>query len=411
MKRILLIIFANIIGCVVLNATQLTSAQVNAKKEIYTVLKNYGTDVFDGGEESIFFKYNESTYAASVHILNPQTLYLCLSVIYSLPEDYNSEIANIAAYNAAGNKPVCSFSKNGIVAFSCEMYAKQAKPFIEVLPEMLNALGNSIGKFQEEYDKASKEYITSSLATNVVANNSNHNEYIYPKVSSNRDSKLYIEKVILDSNSTILHMVSYNGNQYQNCAISKNSYIVTNGTRYPLIRAEGISYLPQYTEYPNYESGHEVSLHFKLIFPAIPQSTSIFDFSEGDDNGWQINGVELTHGNVYVINGESIETTDHKWTCCTIEVQDTQTIVTKKVQPKSSGTYMYSSQDEYIEDADTGRKYYLQNSSIGFESSALISQDTKTITFYEVYPVLPSTVKRINISSSSQYYVKNMKIR
>ena len=72
---------------------------------------------------------------------------------------------------------------------------------------------------------------------------------------------------------------------------------------------------------------------------------------------------------------------------------------------------MYSSQDEYIEDADTGRKYYLVNSSIGFEGSPEISYDTNTITFYEVYPVLPSTVKRINISSGSQYYVKGLKIR
>ena len=72
---------------------------------------------------------------------------------------------------------------------------------------------------------------------------------------------------------------------------------------------------------------------------------------------------------------------------------------------------MYSSQDEYIEDADTGRKYYLLNSSIGFEGSPEISHDTKTITFYEVYPALPSTVKRINISSGTQYYVKDLKIR
>lgn len=357
-----------------------------------------------------FFKYNGTAYEASVHILNPQILYLCLSTIFSLPEDYNSEIANIAAYNAASNKPVCSFSMNGMLAFSCEMYAKQAKPFTEVLPEMLKALSTSIGKFQEEYDKASKEYTTSSLVANVSAKNSN-NEYVYPKVSSNGGSKLYIEKVTLDTNRTILHMVSYNGRQYKNCAISKNCYIRTNGTHYPLIKAEGISYLPQYTEYPDYNSGHEVSLHFKLIFPTIPQSTSIFDFSEGDDNGWQINGVELTHGNVHVINGESIETSDHKWTCCAIEMQDGQTIVTKMVQPKSSGTYMYSSQDEYIEDADTGRKYYLMNSSIGFESSPMISHDTNVITFYEVFPVLPSTIKRINISNGSQYFVKNMEIR
>ena len=154
-----------------------------------------------------------------------------------------------------------------------------------------------------------------------------------------------------------------------------------------------------------------MSLHFKLYFPAIPKGTTSFDFSEGSVDGWQIKGVELKHGNSYAISGDKIESAYHSWDCTAIEVQDGQTIVTKTVRPKSEGTFMYSSQDEYIEDADTGRKYYLMNSSIGFEGSPEISHDTKEITFYEVYPSLPTNVKRINISSGSQYYVKDLKIR
>lgn len=72
---------------------------------------------------------------------------------------------------------------------------------------------------------------------------------------------------------------------------------------------------------------------------------------------------------------------------------------------------MFSSQGEYIEDADTGRKYYLIKSSIGFEGNPTISHDTNSIEFYEVYPALPATVKRVNISSGSQYYAKNLSIR
>lgn len=180
---------------------------------------------------------------------------------------------------------------------------------------------------------------------------------------------------------------------------------------YNTTKADGIACSPQHTDYPGWDSGREASLHFKLYFPALPKGTTSFDFSEGSVDGWQIKGVELKHGNAYAINGERIETAYHKWDCTAIEVQDGQTIVTKTVQPKSEGTFMYSSQDEFIEDADTGRKYYLQNSSIGFEGSPEISHDTKTITFYEVYPALPSSVKRINISSGSQYYVKGLKIR
>lgn len=411
MKKIFLIIIVAVIGCVAMDAAQLTPAQRKAKKEIYTALKKYGTNITDDGEESLSFKYDGTTFQASVHTLNPQTLYLTLFVGFGLPEEYNSEISNIAAFNAASGKPVCSFSRDGALAFSCEMYAKDAKPFIAVLPEMLVALNSSAEKFQEEYEKAAKDYVPSSTVAGVSVIEANNNEYIYPKVASNGDSKLYIEKVTLDPNYTILDMVSYNGREYQWCSISKNSYISINGKRYNMTRAEGIACSPQHTDYPGWDSGREVSLHFKLYFPALPKGTTYFDFSEGSVDGWQIKGVELKHGNAYAINGERIETAYHQWDCTAIEVQDGQTIVTKTVQPKSEGTFMYSSQDEYIEDADTGRKYYLQNSSIGFEGSPEISHDTKTITFYEVYPALPSSVKRINISSGSQYYVKGLKIR
>ena len=412
MRKFFLIIIAAVIGCVAMNAAQPAPAQSKAKKEIFNALKKYGTNITDDGEESISFKYDGTTFQVSIHMLNPQTLYLTLFVGFGLPEEYNSVISNIAAFNAASGKPVCSFSSNGALAFSCEMYAKDAKPFIAVLPEMLVALSSSAEKFQEEYEKAAKDYVPSSPVAGASVIEASNNEYIYPKIASNTsDSRLYIKKVTLDQQYTILDMVSYNGAQYQNCAISKNSYLMANGRKYSMIKAEGISYSPTFTDYPGYESGREVSLNFRLYFPPLPTGTTTFDFMESPTDGWQIKGVNLKHGNAYAINGERIETAYHKWDCTGIEIRDGQTIVTKTVQPKSEGTFMYSSQDEYIEDADTGRKYYLQNSSIGFEGSPEISYDTKMITFYEVYPALPSTVKRINISSGSQYYVKGLKIR
>ena len=83
----------------------------------------------------------------------------------------------------------------------------------------------------------------------------------------------------------------------------------------------------------------------------------------------------------------------------------------ERVTPKEKGTYVYSDNEEFIEDADTGRKYYLKTSSISFKSSPLISYDTVPIDFAETYPALPSNVKRVNISSGSQYYIKNLNIR
>ncbi|MBD5277718.1 MAG: hypothetical protein HDS32_00520 [Bacteroides sp.] len=410
MKKFFLIIIAVVMGCVAIEAAQLTPTQKKAKIEIYNVLKKYGSNISDSGEEAIEFQYNGAKYEVSVHMLNPQTLYLSLSVVFGLPEEYITEVANIAANAAASPKPVCAFAGRGILAFSCEMYAKEVKPFLAVFPEMLQALNSSVESFQDEYDKAIKDYVPFSVSS-VTSMGTDENTFIYPKVMSSGDSKLHIEKVTLDPNYTVLDMVSYNGRQYQWCSISKNSYLSVNGKRYNMTRAEGIACSPQHTDFPGWDSGREVSLHFKLFFPALPKGTTSFDFSEGSVDGWNLKGVELKHGNAYAINGEKIETTYHRWDCTAIEVQDGQTIVTKTVQPKSEGTFMYSSQDEYIEDAETGRKYYLLNSSIGFEGSPEISHDTKTITFYEVYPALPSSVKKINISSGSQYYVKDLKIR
>lgn len=412
LKKTFLIIIAAVLGCVAGNATQLTPAQKKAKTDIFNALKKIGTNLSDNGDESLSFNYDGTIFRASVHTLNPQTLYLTLFVGFELPEEYISEVANIAAFNAASGKPVCSFSSDGGLMFSCEMYAKDAKPFIAVLPEMLSALDSSADNFQLEYEKAVNEYVPSSYISEATGMRLNENEFIYPKITTNiSDSRLYIKKVTLDSKYTILDMVSYNGGQYQNCAISKNSYLMANGKKYNMIKAEGISYSPTFTDYPGYESGREVSLNFKLYFPPLPKGTTSFDFMESPTDGWQIKGIELKHGNAYTINGNPLETPYHYWECIGIEVQDGQTILTKTVQPKSESTFMYSSQDEFIEDADTGRKYYLQNSSIGFESSPEISYGTNTVPFYEVYPALPTTVKKINISSGDQYYIRDMKIR
>lgn len=410
MKRTLLVIAILCMICTTVNAVQITPAQRKAKTEIYNTIKKYGTNIIDDGEESLTFESDGTTYGVSVYILNAQTLYLCLTLIFGLPEEYDINVANVAALHAAGDKPVCSAAIDGALMFSCEMYAKSATPFISVFPEMMKALGSSAENFQSEYEKAALNYVPSSRSIDKYLN-VNDNEYIYPAFTTNADSKLFVQKVTQKPDCTILDMVSYNGAKYQWCNISRNSYIsFPNGKRLSLTKAEGISYAPLHTDYPGYDSGREVKLNFKLYFPPLPKGTVSFDFSEGATDGWKILGITLEHGNPISINGETIETSDHKWNCQAIELQKGQTIITKTVQPKSKGTYMWSSQEEYIEDADTGRKYYLLNSSIGFESSPEISYSTSPITFYEVYPALPSNVRKVNISTGDAYYVKGLVI-
>lgn len=410
MKRIFLITLI-LLGCTaVMSAVQLSPSQQKAKVEIFNALKKYGTNLSDDGEETIRFTSDGIQYWVNVSAKDYDPLYITLVAGFNLPETYDTDIARIAAINAAGGMPVYVDCREGILIFDCEMYAKDAKPFIAVLPAMLKAIHKSVENFEGEYSSVIKDYSpkTSAQLGEII----NTNQFAFPEVTSSKnDSKLYITNVTLGRDYTILDMTSYNGRQYQNCCINRDSYLLSNGKRYKLIKAEGISYYPQYTDYPGYETGREVSLSFKLYFSPLPENTKTFDFFEGTNDGWYIKGVKLDSEGSYNLKSETISTAYHDWECIGIQLQDGQTVLTKRVSPKDDSTFIHSSQDEYIEDADTGRKYYLVKSEIGFEGSPTILMSKKPVEFHEVYPALPSTVKRINISSGSQYYIKGLQIR
>ena len=68
MKKFFLIIIAVVMGCVAIEAAQLTPTQKKAKTEIYNVLKKYGSNISDSGEEAIEFQYNGAKYEVFVSI-------------------------------------------------------------------------------------------------------------------------------------------------------------------------------------------------------------------------------------------------------------------------------------------------------------------------------------------------------
>lgn len=88
---------------------------------------------------------------------------------------------------------------------------------------------------------------------------------------------------------------------------------------------------------------------------------------------------------------------------------DKRTIVNKRCTP-SPETYMYCSPEEFIEDCATGKRYYLNGSSVGVNKHKEF-YDTNPFYYSEYYPKLPNSVTRINISSGSFYYAKNVRIR
>ncbi len=116
-------------------------------------------------------------------------------------------------------------------------------------------------------------------------------------------------------------------------------------------------------------------------------------------------------GHTIHINGPILETSYHKWWATSIDLNSYNTVVHKLVVPKTTNTTVWGTKNAYIEDCDTGKKYYVQSSSLGMEpnKTTLYSKESKAFT--ETYPALPSSVKRINIWSGSDYYAKNLQIR
>lgn len=106
-----------------------------------------------------------------------------------------------------------------------------------------------------------------------------------PSIVGGNTSDLDIRKVELTDSNTVLsfHVVFRPGWWIK---ISPESYIETEGQRFPLVSADGI--VPG-EEFIMPESGEA---DFKLTFGAIPASAKDLTFSEGD--GWTLYGVDLT---------------------------------------------------------------------------------------------------------------------
>lgn len=391
------------------SAQQLNSNQRKLKTDIFNYLKKEVSNLTDYSATELRFNLNGTTYFVNVSESDYSPMYVVLYAGFNIPDTYKKDIVALAAPTLNSYKGVKFYSGDDYIKLQAEMFMNDYKPFATSFHTLISVMSTIRDAFDDAYEKAKPSYTTSSTFTSQFRRNSN--EYAWPYCRSLNDSKLYISNVSLLKDYTVLEMVSYNGGQYQNCTIDKNSYLSVNGTKYSLLKAEGISYSPQYTDYPGYQSGREVSLTFKLYFKPLPAGTKLFDFSESSAKGWKITDITLDDTTPISLNGNEISTEAHKWKCLSILCQEKQTVIKKVVTPMNKGTYMFSNQGEFIEDADTGRKYYLIKSSIGFEGNPTISLNTNSIEFYEVYPALPATVKRINVSSGSQYYIKNLSIR
>lgn len=108
-----------------------------------------------------------------------------------------------------------------------------------------------------------------------------------------------------------------------------------------------------------------------------------------------------------------VETDYHFWDIVKVEFRKDKTILTKVCRPKVTDTYICSDRSEYIADAKTGQRFHILESSLDFKRTPQYTlTTTNSVTFTEVYPALPASVKTIDISNGGgKFYAKGLKIR
>ena len=134
----------------------------------------------------------------------------------------------------------------------------------------------------------------SSTGTSAYSGNlsSSANTVNYPSVRNSTAERDKIKSVYIGRDYTAVEITSNNqsGNSYyQWCNIDRNTYIMVNGTRYTMTKAEGIKIAPDKT-YFSY-AGQDIT--FTLYFPPIPTSATSMDLIESSDSKWKFYGIKI----------------------------------------------------------------------------------------------------------------------
>lgn len=129
----------------------------------------------------------------------------------------------------------------------------------------------------------------SSYSGNIT---SSSNTISYPSVRSSTAERARIKSVTLGRDYTAVEIIYNNqsgSSYYQWCNIDRNTYILVNGTRYTMTKAEGIKIAPDKT-YFSY-AGQDIT--FTLYFPSVPTSATSMDLIESADSEWKFYGIKI----------------------------------------------------------------------------------------------------------------------
>ena len=112
---------------------------------------------------------------------------------------------------------------------------------------------------------------------------------------------------------------------------------------------------------------------------------------------------------ITILDSEEVRTEAHSWILLSVEATPDCTVIEKMLRPIVDGkTWVCSTKEEFIEDAVTGKKYFILDSEIGFEPGCNFIEGYKGMAFKETYPALPDSVTHINVSSGAKYFIKHL---
>ncbi len=132
---------------------------------------------------------------------------------------------------------------------------------------------------------------SSTFSNSNTTSGTNERTINNPSVAQNYNAEsTKINKVIINSSYTAVQFTYKNHYAVGGwCAIDKNTYILVDGQRYTMTRAEGINISPSRTTFSR--EGEELT--FTLYFPAIPSNATRMDLIESLTSVWRFYGISL----------------------------------------------------------------------------------------------------------------------
>ena len=140
---------------------------------------------------------------------------------------------------------------------------------------------------------SSEENSSSVNGSSYWEDDSFYKTYNNPPTNNNMAGhNLNVISVSVQKEQTVLTFSINNSTKdgyYEWVTLDRSAYIMANGQKLTLQRAEGIAISPNKT----YFSYSDETRIFKLYFPAIPKNSSTIDFVESLDSDWKIYGIQL----------------------------------------------------------------------------------------------------------------------